>query len=116
LIAFDDDVTIFCTIPGPKPVVPLDVPRDLIERKGVPSCEGERFDPFDESTFSPESTETWLPGSDIIPTDDASGRRSSSPWSLAMSGERPQRNVEERGRVLKPGGDGNCGKPAPLPG
>jgi hypothetical protein len=102
LVAFDDDVTIICGFPAPKPVVPSDVPRDLVERKGTPSGEGQRFDPFEESTFSPGATEPWLPGSDIIPIDDDSGRRSSTPFPLAMSADHSRRSSEVRSRMLVP--------------
>jgi hypothetical protein len=112
LIAVDDD-GIVCRLPAPRNIVPVDVTRDLVERKGTPSGEGERFDPFEESTFSPGATEPWLSGSDIIPIDDASGRRSSTPSTFTTSGERLQRNSEHRGRILKPGGMGSCTKPGP---
>ena len=115
LVAFDDDVTIICGFPAPKPIDYFDVPRDLIERKGIPSGEGQRFDPFDESTFSPGATEPWIPGSDIIPIHDDTGRRSNAPTTLAISAKRLQRNSEDRGRILKPTGLGYCTKQLPPP-
>jgi hypothetical protein len=110
LIAVDDDV-IICGFPAARSCLPMDVSRDLIERKGTPSGEGERFDPSEESTFSPGSTEPWLPGSDIIPIGDVSGRRSSTLSSMTVSCVRW--SSEDRGRILKARGLGNCELPKP---
>jgi hypothetical protein len=99
LIAIDTDILI-CRFPAPRIIVPLDMPRDVCERKGPPSGDGQRFDPFDEATFSPGSTETWLPGSDIIPIDDGPLHGSSASSPLAVSLDRSRRNDETRFRFL----------------
>jgi hypothetical protein len=99
LIALDTDV-IICRFPAPRIIVPSDLPRDLFERKGPPSGDGQRFDPIDDATFLPGPPETWLPGSDIIPIDDGPLHGSSAPSPLAASLDRSRRNDETRFRFL----------------
>jgi hypothetical protein len=108
LLATDNDATIICAFPGQPPRIDPDLARDVFEHKGVASKEGQRFDPFDESTFSPDSRETWLPGLDLIPTDDAPTHRSSLPSTLAISEKRLRRASEDRSSVLRPRLHGGC--------
>jgi hypothetical protein len=109
LLAIDNDATIICALPDQPPRIDPDLPRDVFAHKGAASKEGQRFDAFDESTFSPDSGETWLPGLDLIPMDTAPTPPTLLPSARAISERPPRRSSEDRSRILRPRPPG--GKP-----